>query len=46
MTEFGIGAQILRAVGVKAVTILCRTKRPYEILKLFGLHVVGYRELR
>ncbi len=46
MTEFGIGAQILRAVGVKAVTILCRTKRPYEILELFGLHVVGYRELR
>ena len=45
MTDFGIGAQILRAVGVKAVTILCRTKRPYEILELFGLHVVGYREL-
>jgi len=45
MMEFGIGAQILRALGVEAVTILCRTKRPYEILELFGLRVVGYRQL-
>jgi GTP cyclohydrolase II len=45
MMEFGVGARILRALGVEAVTILCRTTRSYDILELFGLRVVGYQEL-
>ena len=45
MMEFGVGARILRALGVEAVTILCRTPRSYDILELFGLRVVGYQEL-
>lgn len=45
MMEFGMGAQILRSLAVESVIILRRSPRPYDILELFGLRVVGYREL-
>lgn len=45
MMEFGTGAQILRSLGVESVIILRRSPRPYDILELFGLRVVGYRDL-
>lgn len=45
MMEFGMGAQILRALGVESVIILRRSPRPYDILELFGLRVAGYRDL-
>jgi GTP cyclohydrolase II len=46
MMEFGVGAQILRALGVESVKIVGRLHKRYEILELFGLKVVGYRDLK
>lgn len=45
MKEYGVGAQILRDLGVSRITLLSNTKKPIAGLESFGLEIVGYHPL-
>jgi 3,4-dihydroxy 2-butanone 4-phosphate synthase/GTP cyclohydrolase II len=46
MREYGLGAQILRDIGVKRIELLTRSKRNLVGLKPFGIEIVKQQSLR
>lgn len=43
MKEYGVGAQILRDLGVKKIELLTNSKRQFVGLSTFGIEIVGQR---
>jgi 3,4-dihydroxy 2-butanone 4-phosphate synthase/GTP cyclohydrolase II len=43
--DFGIGAQILRALGAQTLTLITRNPKRYSGLTGFGLNIDGFRDL-
>jgi 3,4-dihydroxy 2-butanone 4-phosphate synthase/GTP cyclohydrolase II len=46
LRDYGVGAQILRALGVREMVLLSNTRRTIIGLEGHGLSVVGHRPLR
>ena len=44
--EYGVGAQILRDIGVRKMVLLTNSKRAIIGLQGFDLKIVGHKELR
>ena len=44
--EYGVGAQILRDIGVRKMVLLTNSKRAIIGLEGFDLKIVGHKELR
>ncbi|MCW9046059.1 MAG: 3,4-dihydroxy-2-butanone-4-phosphate synthase, partial [Alphaproteobacteria bacterium] len=45
LRDYGIGAQIIRDLGVKNMTLLTNTKRNIVGLEGYGLRVVGQKRI-
>lgn len=45
LREFGVGAQILKCLGITSIHLLSRSKKTVSGLSLFGIDIVGYTEL-
>jgi len=43
--DIGLGAQILRDLGVREMIVLSTSRRPYVGLEGYGLHIAGHEEL-
>jgi 3,4-dihydroxy 2-butanone 4-phosphate synthase/GTP cyclohydrolase II len=46
LRDYGVGAQILRELGVREMVLLSNTRRTVVGLEGFGLSIVGHRPLR
>ena len=44
--EYGVGAQILRDIGVRKMVLLTNSKKAIIGLQGFDLKIVGHKELR
>jgi len=42
--SFGVGAQILRELGLRRIRVMSSAKRSYKALKGFGLKIEGFEE--